>query len=119
MARAIRDFRIDSRSARRHLLARSEPYWARLMKGGYLGYRKATRGSGSWIVRFRDLTGRQNFRSIAAADDNADANNVTVLSFDQAQERARTWFQEMATGEFSPRRRGPYTVAKCMNDYVD
>jgi hypothetical protein len=89
------------------------------MKGGYLGYRKATRGSGSWIVRFRDLTGRQNFQSIAAADDNADANNVTVLSFDQAQERARTWFQEMATGEFSPRRRGPYTVAKCMNDYVD
>jgi hypothetical protein len=56
---------------------------------------------------------------MATVDDNADANNVTVLSFDQAQERARTWFQEIAIGESSPRQRGPYTVAKCMNDYVD
>src|SRR5208282_1993945 len=97
MARAIRDTRIDSRSARNHLIARSEPYWARLMKGCYLGYRKATKGSGSWIARFRDTTGRQNFRSIAAADDVADTDGVAVLTFDKAQERARAWFEEMAT----------------------
>jgi integrase len=119
MARAIRDARIDSRSARNHLPARNEPYWARLMKGCYLGYRKTHQGSGSWTARFRDTTGRQNFRSIAAADDNLDANGGTVLSFDQAQARARAWFEEIATGEPSSRHDGPYTVAKCMNDYVE
>jgi hypothetical protein len=119
MARAIRDTRIDSRSARNHLIARSEPYWARLMKGCYLGYRKATKGSGSWIARFRDTTGRQNFRSIAAADDVVDTDGVAVLTFDQVQERARAWFEEMATGDLSSRRRGPYMIANCMRDYLD
>jgi integrase len=118
MARAIRDTRIDSRSARSHLSARGEPYWVRLMKGCYLGYRKISKGSGSWIGRFRDTTGRQNFQSIAAADDAAEANGVTVLTFDQAQERARAWFEEMATGGGSSRDRGPYTVANCMTDYL-
>jgi len=89
------------------------------MKGCYLGYRKATKGSGSWIARFRDTTGRQNFRSIAAADDVADTDGVAVLTFDKAQERARAWFEEMATGDLSSRQRGPYTVANCMRDYLD
>jgi integrase len=118
MARAIRDKKIDTRSARGQLSVRTEPYWARMMKGCYVGYRKPSHGSGSWIARFRDATGRQNFQSISAADDTIEANGVTVLTFDQAQERARVWYEEMALGDDLPRIRGPYTVTDCMTDYL-
>jgi hypothetical protein len=49
----------------------------------------------------------------------ADTDGAAVLTFDQAQERARAWFEEMATGDLASRRRGPYTIANCMRDYLD
>jgi hypothetical protein len=48
-----------------------------------------------------------------------DADGFSVLAFKDAQERARTWFEEqerLAAGEDAPT--GPYTVADAMTDYL-
>ena len=117
MARTIRDGSLGSRSARLRLASRREPYWTRLAKGCYLGYRKGAQGRGAWIARWRDAAGRQHFRALGAADDVLDADGVTSLSFDAAQARAREWFATAPHG--LSRRGGAYTVADCMADYLD
>ena len=40
----------------------------------------------------RDAEGTQHYKALGGADDIRDADGLTVLSFAQAQERARTWF---------------------------
>jgi hypothetical protein len=47
--------RIDTVASRDKLKPRREPYWHRLRRGCYLGYRKMTTdGDGVWIARARD-----------------------------------------------------------------
>jgi hypothetical protein len=38
-----------------------EPHWLRLDEGAYLGFR---RGPDTWIARFRDGTGEQNYNAL-------------------------------------------------------
>ncbi len=83
MVRSVRDQRIDSRSARLRLAAEREPYWRKIARGRYLGYRRAREG-GSWVARYRDPAGQQHYRKLGPADDVLDANGTSSLSFDQA-----------------------------------
>jgi integrase len=117
MARMVRDGSTGSRSGRLRLAPRREPYWTRLAKGCYLGYRKGAQGSGAWVARWRDAAGKQHFRALGAADDVLDADGVTSLSFDTAQTRARERLAAVPHG--MSRRGGAYTVADCMADYLD
>jgi integrase len=118
MARTVRNPKIDTRSARAKLAARREPYWTVLSQGCALGYRKGAKG-GTWVARFRGDDGRQHYDAIGAADDARDSDGLSVLSFGQAQERARAWFDQKAreqAGDFVPSD-GPYTVADALADY--
>jgi integrase len=118
MARTVRNGKIDTRSARSKLGARREPYWTVLSQGCALGYRKGAKG-GTWIARFRGEDGRQHYGPLGAADDVRDPDGLTVFGFAQAQERARSWFDQKAreqAGDFSPSDR-PYTVADALADY--
>lgn len=117
MERAVRDGRIDSRTARARLVAAREPYWRKIAKGCYLGYRRGQDG-GSWIGRYRDPASRQHFRRLGAADDVLEADGLVALSFEQAQEKARQWFQDEASRIARGRPAGAYTVAQCMKDYL-
>jgi integrase len=117
MARLVRDTRIDSRTARQRLAALREPYWRKIARGRYLGYRRAREG-GSWIARYRDHACEQHYRSLGPADDVLDANNETSLSFEQAQERAREWFAQLEAGGTDERKHGAYTVEDCITDYL-
>lgn len=118
MSRKVRDTRIDTRTARRQLKPRREPYWRKIVKGKYLGYRKIDEG-GTWVARSRDAAkGKQMFQALASADDVVDANGGTVLDFEQAQERARQWFTELETGGNEGQKPQPYTVKECMEDYL-
>ena len=118
MARTVRNPKIDTRSARTKLAERREPYWTVISAGNALGYRRGAKG-GTWIAKFRDEDGRRHLESLGAADDARDADGLSVLSFSQAQERARAWFQRKAreqAGDFvAPDR--PYTVADALADY--
>lgn len=118
MARTVRNAKLDSRSARSKLEARREPYWTVISTGCAIGYRRGTNG-GTWIARFRDRAGKQHYEALGAADDARDTDGLTVLSYPQAQERARNVFARKAreaAGE-PLENNGPYTVAGAMSDY--
>ena len=88
MARRPRDSQIETREARRRLKARKEPYWRQVHKGLAVGYYKGAH-AGSWHVR-RIVDGRKAYQRIAKADDYADSDGRSVLSYDEAVKRAMT-----------------------------
>ena len=54
---------IDTKAKRERLYKRREPYWYKLILGGFIGYRVGATG-GSWIARYRDEDGKQRYRSL-------------------------------------------------------
>lgn len=117
MAQKVHKHRIDSRTARARLGCRPEPYWLKISTGCYLGYRKS-RDGGKWIARWRNKAGKQTYNALGTADDTLEADRTLALSFDQAQAKARDWFQEAAHLAANGRPRGKYTVASCVEDYA-
>lgn len=118
MARTVRNAKIDTRSARARLPQRREPFWTVISEGCALGYRRGVKG-GTWIARFRGSTGDQHYAALGAADDARDADNLTVFTFSQAQEKARAYFLEKAreqTGDYAPID-GPFTVKDALAEY--
>lgn len=89
MAGARKDSRLGTRTARAILKARHQPYWLNIAEGVALGYRRGPQG-GSWYCRVYEGVGKYGQDYIAGADDHVDANGETVLTFYQAQEKART-----------------------------
>jgi integrase len=119
MARTVRNARLNTRSARTKLAARREPYWTVISAGCALGYRRGANG-GTWIGKFRDADGRRYYEAIGAADDARDPDGHSVLSFGQAQEKARAFFVQKAreaAGDAAPHV-GPYTVADALGGYL-
>lgn len=88
MAGAKKDSRLGTRTARSALKNRHQPYWLNIAEGVALGYRRGPQG-GSWYCRIYEGDGKYRQDFIAGADDHVDANGETVLTFYQAQERAR------------------------------
>ena len=62
------------------LAVRREPYWQKLAKGSYLGYR---RGAETWHARYRDGQGKQHWRPL---------NGIAPDDFDGAKKAAEEWF---------------------------
>ena len=116
MPRKVKNPKTDSRTAREKLRQRREPYWAKISKGCFLGYRRIA-VSGTWIARYRDHDGKQHYRALGAADDSMEANAKTVLNFEQAQDAARAWFKTVAREQDGAKREGRYTVRLAIEDY--
>src|SRR5262245_37018580 len=108
MARTVRDTKLESRAARSSLKARGKPYYRSLDEGLHIGYRKPRSGPGKWVVRY--YAGGQKYvvETIAVADDLSDANGVDVLSFAQAQAKARAKRDERSRTAAGIT--GPFTV---------
>jgi integrase len=124
MARMVRNAKVDTRSARAKLAPRREPYWCKLAPGRHLGYRRLGAQGGTWIAKLRIPGVDRWTRSLdAAADDVLDANGNTILTFAQAQEKARAWFLEQehqatADGPAEQEEAPPtYTVADAITAY--
>ena len=77
-----------SKGARARLPVRAKPYYRDLAEGLHLGYREgAGRGRGSFAEKFR---GTYEVQTIGEADDGAARpDGSTILTFRQAQEKAR------------------------------
>jgi integrase len=119
VARTVRNAKISTRSSRCHLPSRREPYWTTISAGCALGYRRGKNG-GTWIAKFRDEDGQRHYGAIGAADDARDPDGISVFSFAQAQEHARTFFvhqARVAGGHMAPHD-GPYTVADAVAAYM-
>lgn len=107
--------KLDSRTARQKLTRRDEPYWYKLSKGFFIGYRKGAT-DGSWTVRQREADGRQRYHVLGNADDIAKPDGYAVLTFDQAKKAARDWQENGVVAEQTP---SEYTVIQCVRDYLD
>jgi len=117
MARTVRDAQLGSRTARAALPARKKPYYRLILQGLHLGYYRGSR-TGSWSARRFLGAGRYEESRLGTADDIADADGVTILSFAQAQERARDWFlarSKADAGDEAPVE--TYTVSDALDDY--
>ncbi|RWN95176.1 MAG: site-specific integrase [Mesorhizobium sp.] len=115
MAKRVRDATLDSKEARAKLKARGKPYYKSIGPGLHVGYRKG-KEAGRWVVRM--YVGDQDYRveTIASADDRADADGKGVLSFWQAQDKARELHKRLSgdSGEVA----GAYTVKEAIADYL-
>ena len=118
MARTVKDARLAKREHRLKLVSRKEPYWLTIGDGQHLGYYRGSR-TAKWLARFREpgSEGRSYIQAtLGEADDTADANGATILSFGQAQGKAREWL--VAVEYEAGRVRGPYTVNQALDDYL-
>ncbi len=115
MARSIRSAMLETRSARLRLPVSKVPLFVKIGPRVGLGYRR-NKTAGTWVVRLSDGRGRNTRRAIGYADDHEEADSDRVLSFWQAQERAR----KLVHGEgpaTTPPRRTPITVKQALERY--
>jgi integrase len=118
MARTVRDTNLEKAAARVRLEPRRKPYWRVLESGLHLGYRRTKEGGGSWVARRFIGEGKYKEHVFGVADDLQSADGVTVLTFSDAQAKAREWWKaaERADLGFAPVS-GPYTVADALEAY--
>ena len=88
MARRSRSTQLETRTARLKLASRKKPYTARIAPGVRLAYRRNAT-AGTWSVIVADGRGGNWMKAFAAADDFDQANGTTVLTFWDAQDKAR------------------------------
>ena len=96
-----------------------KPYFRLIEPGLHLGYRKLASGPGTWLARRYNGNGKYTVENLRTpdgariiADDYSEADGHTLLSFGQAQERAKR--QQRATEKAA----GPYMVADAMDAYL-
>jgi integrase len=116
MGRAVRDNRLDKREARLKLAQRKEPYWRLVSEGAHLGYYRGER-VGKWVARFRKPGSAGGYlkKTLGEADDVRDADGVAILTFKQADEAARSWFEGQGRGLAAS---GPFTVSDALDEYL-
>jgi len=117
MARTVVDAKLVKREQRLRLRPRKEPYWLTITEGEHLGYYRGAR-VGKWVARFRAPGGGGSYQRITLgeADDVANADGEVVLSFKDAQAKARHWFA--AINREHGRKRGAYSVSDALTDYL-
>jgi hypothetical protein len=87
MARRVRSTDLETRSGRLRLSIRKKPYAAKIMRGVHLLYRR-NKTAGTWAVRV--VRGDEDWTErLGTADDYDEADGKNVLTYWQAQDRAR------------------------------
>ncbi len=114
MARTLRDANLGTRAARLRLKPRGKPYYRLIEEGCHLGYRRLKGRAGTWNDRQYLGGGSYDLQKIGTADDYSDADGVSVMSFDQAQVKAR---ERMVRRAHAAAGKG-ITVADVMADYL-
>lgn len=88
MPQSARDKRLETRSARLRL-AGGRRYFTPMGEGLTIVYRRTGKGFGTWSAKLALPGGQYALRALGAADDYDDANGADVLTFWQAQDKAR------------------------------
>lgn len=125
MARTKRSAKLDTRSARLKLESGIR-HQAPLAPGQYLAYRRPkSKAAGSWLARWNDPETKTEAQTrLGTADDYSEADGAEVLTYAQAQAKAQEWFDRRAhesqmVKDGAILRRGPLTVARAMEAYLD
>jgi hypothetical protein len=86
--------KIDSVTARGKLKARRDPYWQRVSKGLFVGFRKMTGDTvGTWVVRYRSDSGSQVRHTLGSLDQFSGSER-----YDRAVEEAHRWQKHIRVG---------------------
>ena len=91
MAGTVRHARLESASARSRLKRGRQPHWQALKEGRvHLGY-QCWKGdaAGRWVLRRYLGNAKYRVTALGLADDAGDADGVRVLTFEQAEAKAR------------------------------
>src|SRR6187431_893459 len=113
MARTVSFSALESRSSRLRLKIRRRPYSGpSLARGISLMYRR-NKTNGSWVLKASDGHGAYWTKAIGLADDFEDADAKSVLTFYQAQDRAK----KLARGEDGCTGTAPISVDGALKDY--
>jgi len=117
MPRAVKDAKLDTRTARARLKPSPKPYYRAIDHGLHLGYRKGER-AGRWVARF--YLGGQQYEvvTIGTADDQSEADGIVVLDWRQAQDAARKRAAQRAKAAAGVVEESPLTIAAACQDYV-
>ncbi len=99
---------IDTKAKRDRLAKRREPYWRKLILGGFIGYRVGTKG-GRWIARFRGEDGKQHYKSLDLPP------HLPQNEYDSAAGEAQKWFESQNQGF----RAKPGTVREAADNYTE
>jgi integrase len=103
--------KIDTVAARSKLPARREPYWHKINKGFYIGFRKMSANSGgTWLLRHRTDNGTEIESSLG----NLDAFKAHER-FDRATEAARDWLTRVGNTPIANR---SFSVWDACTEYV-
>lgn len=93
---------LSLKKTRERLPVRPDPYWQRLKEGAYLGFR---RGPDTWIARWRDRQGKQNYEPLGEA-----------MEFDDAKKQAEQWLEQIAGSAVRAPKRG--SVRSALERYL-
>ncbi len=86
--------KIDSVTARDKLKPKREPYWHRITKGCFLGYRKMSDDTGgAWVIRTMEDDGGKKYKSLGSFHELPDH-----LRFDAAAKAAQAWLSHIEKG---------------------
>jgi integrase len=113
MAGTVKEARLGNRKARSRLKAGRQPHWNTLVAGrDHLGYQRQEEvRAGRWLLR-RRRNSHYSVEALGAADDQQDADGVSILDYQQARAKA----VELSTDETRPA--GRITVHKAVVDYI-
>ncbi|WP_082507962.1 tyrosine-type recombinase/integrase [Methylobacterium sp. Leaf113] len=113
MPRSARAPKLETRTNRLKLPVAGKPVFVRVIPGVSLGYRR-TATAGSWVVRVAERDSGTWTKRIAMADDLSESDGETILTFWEAQERAKA----AAQGDEAGTKRGiPLTVQRAAEAY--
>jgi len=93
---------LDTAAKRIRLKPRREPYWHKIAKGRYLGYRRTQGGGGTWIARTRGDDDKQKYHALGGD-----------LNFDEALKVGMHWMGHAGHTEDHL-----YTLKQAIDDYV-
>src|SRR5262249_3836622 len=112
MARRPRSSKLENRTTRLKLPVRGKPHdFVTIAPGIALGYRRG-KDRNAWVLRASDGKGGNWLKNLPGiTDDFETANGESVLTFWQAQDKARV----LARGTVESGR--PITVAEALDDY--
>jgi len=95
---------LSRKRERERLPERHAPYFQRVGKGAYLGFR---RGSDTWTARFRARDGKQLYRSLGGPP----------MGYDEAKKAAEEWLAQLTGSSVRSLRRS--TVRVALEAYVE
>ena len=108
----IRSTQLETATARLRLPVAKKPVYIRIAPSLNLGYRRNVT-AGTWVARIADGKGGYSTKAIGNADDLQAADGNAVLTFWQAQEKART----VGRGD-TPDPVKPVTLAEALSRYA-